>query len=509
MPALQHMGKYALPVGTAALGGGALGYLAYKLSPERYKRLMGTLGAVVGATAGGYGGYKLLQALADKPQPWLTPKGNNQKERATFPESSTPETTHPADATPQDLDLARSTVHGVLANDTQAAEKEQAAADLRNSPTTAVGKLIVRPRYEGFKAAFNNPDNVVPITNPAYWGYRALGTVTEPIVNAIPGDSLAAESAKSGVNALGFSGYSTLLKYGPKIPGVGKVAPILSPLGKASDMATAAINTVKDIGKGLDDRRMRARASHDAAEIQQHLPENATPVQTFLYSVHRKATEKALQTTAAGLSLSPVNTGGMVSAMGLNNAIPLSETIAVGKEVLRHAKPAQSERERLENEGMLANLGNLTKDMSLPNAWLKAMSMGHGTDKMERERIEAENKIHARPVDIAATQRNITRMRNEVLRERPDIAQGIRSENATSRQLATRQLNHELSKKVQRMTPVTHTTKTLKDRIRGALGLRGNNTVRVTSNGQPVADIPTKTLLSEASRQKYGFDIFQ
>lgn len=509
MPSFQHIGKYALPIGTAALGGGALGYLAYKLSPERYKKLMGTLGAVVGVAAGGYGGYKLLQALANKPQPWLAPQVKNQKEREVLPESSSSETTQPADATPRDLDLARSTVHGVLANDTQAAEKEQAAADLRNSPTTAVGKLIVRPRYEGFKAAFNNPDNVVPITNPAYWGYRALGTVTEPIVNAIPGDSLAAESAKSGVNALGFSGYSTLLKYGPKIPGVGKVAPILSPLGKATDMSTAAINTVKDIGKGLDDRRMLALASRDAAEIQQHLPENATPVQTFLYSVQRKATEKALQTTAAGSSLSPVNTDGMVSAMGLNNAVPLSETIAVGKEVLRHAKPVQSEQERSENEGMLANLGNLTKDMSLPNAWFKAMSMGHGTDKMERERIEAENKIHARPVDIAATQRNITRMRNEFLAAHPGIAQGLNSADAEVRQIFTRMLNRELSKKVQRMTPVTHTARTLKDRIRAALALRGDNVVRVTSNGQPVADIPAKELLSEASRQKYGFDIFQ
>lgn len=503
MVALPQIGKYAIPAGTAALGGGALGYLAYKLSPERYKKFMGTLGAIVGAAAGGYGGYQLLKAFNTE-KPWSGEQCNTGKHVKNFPapvkaEPETPDRTDP--------ELIQQTVETVFQEGTEARERQQAARDFHASPTRSLSTLMVRPRFEGFRAALNPEDNVLPITNPTYWGYRALGAATDPVINAITGDSFGAEASRSGVRAGGFTAYNALLKTAPKLPGIRNITPGLATLGKASDTATSIINTAKDIGKGLDDRRMLSHVGRSAAEIQEHLPENAAPWQTFLYSVQRQATEKAIQATAAGLSLSPAPTGGAVSAIGVNNAIPLSDTVAVGKEVLRHVRTG--ERDKAENEGMLTNLGNLTKDLSLPEAWLKAMSMGHGTDKMERGRMEAENRLHARPVDVAATQRNISRMRAEVLRARPDIALGLTAANAETRLTAARKLNRELSKKVQRSTPVTHTAKTLRDRIRQAVGLGKNEILAVKQDGKHIADIRGKTMLSTASRKKYGFDIFR
>ena len=485
MPSLQQLGKYAIPMGTAALGGGALGYLAYRLSPARYKKLMGTIGAVVGAAAGAYGGYKLQGSLFSPTESSVSSTAKKSVVNTTPPQGHTGLANgaeHPSNAEvlPTVNEVAQYALDDALARDEvveppgeedtheyQQLQRDRALDLHWKNPIGRFQQLQMRPRTQGIQAFLENPspfaERGTPVINPLYWTYKGIDAgIISPITQQIPGDSKAVEEVRraiphvvypslfltgKGASALGQKVIPTKV-----MSAVGTTGKALGALGTATDRATAGINTGLNVSRGLDDKYVADLADRNLGEIKYQLGDNANPFDTFMYALNRQATEKALQTAAFGLSVR--GTGGVISAMGVNNGLPLTEITAVGKEIARHYKPGQTAREKAENAGMMANLGNLVLKDNTLTGWLKAMSMGYGMDKVEENRRISENKIHGRHINVPATQKNISRIKAEVLAANPELKQDLQSKDLGTNLRAKARLAKLMSPRVQNMAPV-------------------------------------------------------
>lgn len=457
--ALKQLGKYAIPTGTAALGGGALGYLAYKLSPEKYKKLMGTIGAVVGAAAGAYGGYRLSQGLYPIPAPVTSNNATKDEPSSVIAESSLYDKSEAREKTSKPAENIERQI------ERQRQEELKQDLDPRN-PLGRILTLEVQPRWEGLKRYLAQPSPLAesgfkPVTSPHWWYFKAVDKALDPAVDAIGNGSLIQRELGRAARPVGYSIAGTVaegaIKLGnkllpEKITGSFNALKPLSTIGTATDRVTMALNTIGNVKRGLADGYVEAKSQAVADEIAHNLGENAKPVDTLRYAFNRQLMEKGLQTTAAGASI--YGTGGFTSALGVNNGLPLEEIAAVGKEVSRHYKPGQTSKEVEENREMLANLGNLVLHDSHAVGWAKALSMGYGMDKVEKRRIDTENRIWGRKVNVPATQRNIARITNEVKIANPELAKNLSSSDFGIKQAAQRILNRLVAARVQRTSPV-------------------------------------------------------